>query len=218
VHQLLEALSQLAYEVDVVTFPIGRTIDIPRVRYFRAANPFHLRQVPIGFSLAKLLLDVTLVSELFRRLSKGGYSCIHAVEEAAFPSVVLGQRFRVPVIYDMQSSLPEQLAQHLAFRSGAAQSALIRMERWLLRRADSVVSSAGLAERVRILAPDARLREWQFAGALPSAAGAGLETGPAGGALQRHVRGLSGSARAAGRHPARAGRGAGRRLRPGGGG
>ena len=75
------------------------------------------------------------------------------MEEAAFPCVVLGQRFRVPVIYDMQSSLPEQLAQHLAFRSGAAQSALIRMERWLLRRADSVVSSAGLAERVRILAP-----------------------------------------------------------------
>jgi glycosyltransferase involved in cell wall biosynthesis len=167
--QLLKALSQLTYEVDVVTYPLGRTIEIPRVRYFRASNPFRVRRVPVGFSLAKLLLDATLVPELVRRLSAGGYSCIHAVEEAAFPSVVLGQRFRVPVIYDMQSSLPEQLAQHLAFRSGVVQSVLIRMERWLLRRADSIVSSAGLAQRVRALAPEARLREWQYAGMLPAA-------------------------------------------------
>jgi glycosyltransferase involved in cell wall biosynthesis len=153
----------------VVTFPIGRTIDIPRVRYFRAANPFRVRRVPIGFSVAKLLLDVTLISALARRLSAGGYVAIHAVEEAAFPAVVLGQRFRVPVIYDMQSSLPEQLARHLAFRSGPAQTALIRMERWLLQRADSIVSSAGLAQRVRALAPGARLREWTYASALPAA-------------------------------------------------
>lgn len=166
VHQLLLALSQLAYEVDVVTYPLGQSIEIPQVRYFRASNPFRVRRVPIGFSLAKVLLDATLISELVRRLSEGGYSCIHAVEEAAFPCVMLGQRFGVPVIYDMQSSLPEQLARHFAFRSGMAQSALIRMERWLLRHADSIVSSTGLAPRVRALAPEARLREWQFASSL----------------------------------------------------
>jgi glycosyltransferase involved in cell wall biosynthesis len=169
VRQLLLALSQLAYEVDLLTYPVGQSIEIPRVRYFRASNPFRVRQVPVGFSLAKLLLDATLISALVRRLSAGGYLCIHAVEEAAFPCVLLGARFRVPVIYDMQSSLPEQLAGHLGFRSAAAQSALIRLERWLLRRADSIVSSTGLAQRVRALAPDARLREWQYASALPSA-------------------------------------------------
>jgi len=169
VRQLLQALSQLGYEVDVVTFPLGQSIEIPHVRYFRASNPFRVRQVPIGFSLAKVLLDATLISELVRRLSEGGYSCIHALEEAAFPCVMLGQRFRVPVIYDMQSSLPEQLTKHVAFRSSMAQAGLKRAERWLLRHADSIVSSTGLAQRVRILAPDARLREWRFASALPSA-------------------------------------------------
>lgn len=168
--QLLRALSQLAYEVDVVTFPIGQSIDIPGVRYYRASNPFRVRRVPVGLSVAKLLLDVTLISELARRLSAGGYACIHAVEEAAFPAVVLGQRFRVPVIYDMQSSLPEQLARHPGLRSAPAQSALLGLERWLLRRAHSVVSSSGLAQRVRALAPGARLREWTFACALPAAA------------------------------------------------
>lgn len=166
--QLLQALSQLAYDVDLLTYPVGRTIEIPRVRYFRSANPFGLRRVPVGLSLAKLLLDVPLTAELVRRLASGPYACIHAVEEAAFPAVLLGRRFRVPVIYDMQSSLPEQLAQYAPFR-GPVQRALRRVERWLLCRADSVVSSAGLAARVRAAVPGARLREWQYAGALPVA-------------------------------------------------
>lgn len=167
--QLLQALSQLAYDVDLLTYPVGQTLDIPRVRYFRVANPFRVRRVPIGLSLAKVMLDVPLVAELARRLSSDGYSCIHAVEEAAFPAVVLGRRFRIPVIYDMQSSLPEQLARHFAFGNPVAQRALRRLERWLLRRADSVVSSSGLAARVRTAVPNIRLREWQFAGSLSPA-------------------------------------------------
>ena len=118
--QLLQALSQLSYEVDLLTYPVGQTLEIPGVRYFRPANPFRVRHVPIGLSLAKVLLDLTLTQELVRRLSDGGYCCIHALEEAAFPAVMFGRRFRVPVIYDMQSSLPEQLTKHLAFRRSLA--------------------------------------------------------------------------------------------------
>jgi glycosyltransferase involved in cell wall biosynthesis len=36
------------------------------------------------------------------------------------------------------------------------------MERWLIGRSDLVVSSAGLASRVRRLVPSARVREWRF--------------------------------------------------------
>lgn len=169
VHQLLRALSHLAYEVDLLTFPVGKTIEIPRVRYFRTPNPLRVRAVPIGFSLRKLVLDAALLPELVRRLASGAYHCVHAVEEAAFPAVVLAHRFRVPVIYDMQSSLPEQLAHHPAFRLRAVQALLARAERWLLRRADSVVSSAGLAGRVRSAVPAARVREWRFASTLPAA-------------------------------------------------
>jgi glycosyltransferase involved in cell wall biosynthesis len=167
--QLLQALSQLSYEVDVLTFPVGRTVEIPGVRYLRAANPFRFRKVPVGFSMAKVLLDLTMMPKLAQLLASGLYSCVHAVEEAAFPAVALGHRFGVPVIYDMQSSLPEQLMKHLAFRSAMAQSGLKRAERWLLRHADSIVSSAGLAQKVRSVVPNARLREWRFASGLPQA-------------------------------------------------
>lgn len=169
VHQLLRALSHLAYEVDLLTYPQGKTIDIPRVRYLRIPNLLRVRKVPIGFSLRKLVLDATLIPELVRRLSSGVYHCVHAVEEAAFPAVLVAHRFGVPVIYDMQSSLPEQLAQHAAFRNRAARTVLNGAERWLLRRADSVVSSAGLAQRVRTAVPAARVREWRFASTLPPA-------------------------------------------------
>ncbi len=167
--QLLQALSQLAYEVDLLTYPVGRDIEIPGVRCLRTANPLGLRRVPIGFSLRKVLFDVLLLPELARRLASGGYACVHAVEESAFLAVLVGRRFRVPVIYDMQSSLPEQLAQHLAFRLPLVRGALRRCERWLLRSADSVVSSSGLARRAREREPRARLREWQYSSPLTMA-------------------------------------------------
>ncbi|HEX5761382.1 MAG TPA: glycosyltransferase [Thermoanaerobaculia bacterium] len=171
VHQLLLALTQLSYEVDLLTFSLGRTVPIPGVRYFRVPNLFRVRSVPIGFSLNKLLLDAVLVPALFARLKRGAYRCIHALEEAAFPAVLFGRRFRVPVIYDMQSSLPEQLAgQHAAFRGRRVQAALSRSERWLLRNASSVVSSAGLAARVRAVAPETKLHEWRYGSTLAEAA------------------------------------------------
>jgi glycosyltransferase involved in cell wall biosynthesis len=160
--QLLQALSQLSYEVDLLTFPVGRTIEIPGVRYVRCSNPFRVRRVPIGLSMAKILLDVTLIAELARRLASGDYGYVHAVEEAAFPAAVLGRRYQVPVIYDMQSSLPEQMVKHRAFRGRRVQAVLHRCEAWLLRRSDAVVSSAGLLHKVAATAPGKPAREWHF--------------------------------------------------------
>ncbi len=162
--QLLKALSQLGYEVDVATFPIGADIELPGVRIFRGANPLGFDRVPIGFSARKLVLDAALLPLVAKRLRGGGYACIHAVEEAAFPAVVLGRIFGVPVLYDMQSSLPEQLAGRRPFGLRPVQRLLRASERWLLRRADFVASSAGLAARVQSCAPGTPVREWPYAG------------------------------------------------------
>lgn len=184
--QLLRALSQLSYEVDLLTYPVGSTVEIPGVTFLRTSNPLRIRRVPIGFSLRKVMFDVLLLPELARRLASRRYACVHAVEEAAFLAVFLGRKFDVPVIYDMQSSLPEQLAQHMAFRLPFVQPMLRECERWLLRHADSVVSSAGLARIVREQAPKARLREWRYSSLLPVAPAADamalraqLQIGPA---------------------------------------
>jgi glycosyltransferase involved in cell wall biosynthesis len=64
----------------------------------------------------------------------------------------------------MQSSLPEQLFQRAIFRLPPMRWILETAERWLLRRSDLVVSSTGLAERVRRMAPATEVREWRFSG------------------------------------------------------
>jgi glycosyltransferase involved in cell wall biosynthesis len=162
VRHVVEGLSQLGYPVDLLTYPIGTDIEVPGLRLIRTANPLRFKRVPVGLSLQKILLDIPLTVELRSRLRSGSYGCVHAVEEAAFPAVLLGRRYSVPVIYDMQSSLPEQLLAPLGLHTTPIRHVLNRLEAWLLTRADFVVSSAGLATRVRRIAPHARVREWHY--------------------------------------------------------
>ena len=162
VRNVLQALSELEYQVDLLTYPVGQPVGIPRVRVLRLPNLFGLRHVPVGLSLRKLLLDATLVPALWLQLRRERYSCVHAVEEAAFPAVVLAHRRGVPVIYDMQSSLPEQMVRFRAFRGRRIQRLLRWCEAWLLHRADAVVSSAGLLHRVSEAAPGKLAQEWHF--------------------------------------------------------
>ncbi len=162
VRRVLEALIELGYTVELLTYPVGENVAPGGVPIYRCANPFGFRSVPIGLSLRKLVLDGCLVPALRRRLNSGRYACIHAVEESAFPALLLGRRHEVPVIYDMQSSLPEQLAELPLLGNRPVQAALRAAERWLLRRADFVVSSTGLAYRVGELAPATGRAEWCF--------------------------------------------------------
>ncbi len=162
VRQVAEALGVLGYRTDLLTYPIGRTIDLPGTTIVRAPNPLGMRRVRIGFSTRKLILDAALTGALAARLGRIRYDVIHAVEEAAFPAVFLGRRIGVPVLYDMQSSLPDQLRNHLLFRNALVQYALHRCQRWLLERADIVVASSGLAEQVMRAVPSVSMREWHF--------------------------------------------------------
>lgn len=160
--QVLHALSELGQEVDVLTYPIGSSPGIPGVTYHRIANPFRYATVPVGLSARKIVLDALLVVRLLRLLRARSYAVIHAVEEAAFPAVFLGGRLRLPVIYDMQSSLPEQMAKYSVFRGQRVQRVLRRCEKWLLQRADLVMSSAGLGQQVRTIAPGVPVEEWAY--------------------------------------------------------
>jgi glycosyltransferase involved in cell wall biosynthesis len=162
VRYVLEALSQLGFETDVLTFPLGSDIQISRTRVIRIADPLGTRSIPVGFSLRKLMFDSVMLASLGRQLRRRDYVCVHAVEEGALLALLARGRRQVPIIYDMASSLPEQLTQKPIFRIAPLQAVFDRIERYMLRRASVVVCSAGLAGHVRALAPAARLREWRF--------------------------------------------------------
>jgi glycosyltransferase involved in cell wall biosynthesis len=162
VRQVLQALGQLGYAVDLLTYPVGSDVSIPGLRIFRGANPFGIQSVPVGLSVRKLLLDLSLAVALRAHLRSQSYSCVHAVEEMAFPAALLGRRYGVPVLYDMQSSLPEQLSRGAPFGWAPVRWILERLERWLIGRSDLIVSSAGLADQIQRTAPNAPVREWHF--------------------------------------------------------
>jgi len=167
--QVLQALGEMGRTVDLVTYPAGADVAIPGLRIFRSVNPLRYERVPIGLSLRKVVLDVPLTAALHGRLRRERYACIHAIEEAAFPAALLAQAYDTPLLYDMQSSLAEQLARLGPLALPPVRALLNAAERWLLRRASLVVTSAGLAERVRRVAPGVPVREWHF----PSAAAEG---------------------------------------------
>jgi glycosyltransferase involved in cell wall biosynthesis len=162
VRQVLQALGELGEGVDLLTFPIGTDIAIPGLRIFRSANPLGFRGVPIGLSWRKLFLDLPLIASLRDRLARERYWCIHAVEEAAFPAALLAQRRGIPLLYDMQSSLAEQLSRYGPLGLPPVHGMLEALERWLLRRSSLVVTSAGLATRVAERVPEVPVREWHY--------------------------------------------------------
>jgi glycosyltransferase involved in cell wall biosynthesis len=184
VNLVLEALFELHYKVDMLTYPVGSPIDIPALRIFRAGQSLRVTHVPIGLSMRKLLLDATLIPALWRQLQQEQYCCIHAVEEAAFLAIMAAKKHHIPVIYDMQSSLPEQLLKHRIFQVPMVQKYCRLLERWLIRNTDFVLCSAGLEQYVRALHPAVNVREWFF----PSAA---MPTSPAAQHLLRAQLGIT---------------------------
>ena len=167
--QVVEALTESGYVVDLATFPVGRPLAIPNLTIHRAANPLGIRRVPIGFSVRKVALDLALAPKVARLIRRHRYHAIHALQEAVCFALPLGRAAGVPVVYDVQSSLADQMVTHWVFRLAPAQWALRRIERALLARADAVVPFAGLAPQLRARAPGARIHEWPLPAGLEPA-------------------------------------------------
>ena len=124
----IKALGELGYHVDLVTYPFGRDVELPNLRIFRCRRPPFLDGVRVGPSGAKLVLDTLLVLTAVRRALVGRYDAIHSHEEAGLLGALLGDLLGVPHLYDMHSSLPQQLSNFRYTRS--------RLVRWLFERAE----------------------------------------------------------------------------------
>src|SRR6185295_8425276 len=113
----IRALTALGHEVDLVTYPFGHDVAMPGLRVFRSLRPPFVRGVKIGPSLAKIPLDALLTLTAIRRAVAGRYDAIHSHEEGGVIGAVLAILLRLPHLYDMHSSLPQQLANFAFNRS-----------------------------------------------------------------------------------------------------
>ena len=151
----LRALSELGCKVDLLTYPFGEAVRLRGVRVERCSPGPVRREPPVGPSPAKMVLDLHLARRARKTLLRRRYHLIHTHEEAAVIGAWLAQRHRLPHLYEMHSSLPEQMVTYGWFRPGGIGERLgRRVERWVLRHSDAVlVVCPALRELVEERAP-----------------------------------------------------------------
>jgi glycosyltransferase involved in cell wall biosynthesis len=135
----IRALTDLGHTVDLVTYPIGQDVTLPGLRVFRSLPVPFLSHVKIGPSLAKIPLDALLTLTAIRRACSDRYDAVHSHEEGGVIGVALAALMRVPHVYDMHSSLPQQLNNFAFTNSRIIRSVFQFLERLMIRRSRVVI-------------------------------------------------------------------------------
>lgn len=135
----IRALIDLGHTVDLVTYPFGRDVSLPGLRVFRSTRPPFIRRVGIGPSWKKVPLDLALFATALRRALSDQYDAVHSHEEGSWFGVAIAALRRVPHLYDMHSSLPQQLTNFGYSRSRLLQALLRRFERLAINRSQVVI-------------------------------------------------------------------------------
>jgi glycosyltransferase involved in cell wall biosynthesis len=109
VRRVLEVLGSRGHQLDLLTFHEGEDIEIPNCRIHRIVQPLWIRNIRPGFSVKKVVCDLFMFVKCLRMVRKNRYDLIHAVEESAFIAAAIQRVAGTPYVYDMDSSLAEQL-------------------------------------------------------------------------------------------------------------
>lgn len=107
----LKALEAEGYEIDLVTYPEGEERRYQRVTHHRVLRIPGVGNVPPGFSWKKLVYSFLMIFTALRLTLSRRYSVVHAVEEACFIALLLKFVCRLPYVYDMDSSIAQQLVE-----------------------------------------------------------------------------------------------------------
>lgn len=133
-------LAQEGVRIDLLTYHPGQDVDIPGVRIVRIPRIAFLEPVPVGPSVKKLFLDIFVLFWTIGMLIRHRYGLVHAHEEAVFWCRALKPVFRFRLIYDMHSSLPQQL-ENFGFTKSKILIGIFRfLEDSCLKAADAVIT------------------------------------------------------------------------------
>jgi glycosyltransferase involved in cell wall biosynthesis len=150
---MVRALSACGHEVDLLTFAQGEDIAVPGVVH-RRSLALPVGRVKPGASAAKMILDIPFIGHAKWRLVVGRYDVVHAVEEAAHLIAPMARVLRVPLVADVDSSIPHQLRYSGFARRGPLLWLAEGLERFALRGAVAAITVCrSLTEVVRATAP-----------------------------------------------------------------
>lgn len=132
--------SELGHQVDILTYGQGQDVDIPNVRLIRIPAFRFLGNVRTGPSVLKLFLDAFMVIWTVALLLRHKYDVVHAHEEAVFWCRWLKPVFRFRLIYDMHSSLPQQLDNFNFTKIRLIHWLFEKLENSAIRKSDTVIT------------------------------------------------------------------------------
>ena len=135
----LKALSELGHEVDLLTYPLGENKVLPRLKIYRVPNILGLKSIKVGPSMAKIPLDILLFFLSLFKLLTHPYDLIFTHEEASWWGIFLAKLKKIPHLYDMHSSLPQQLTNFNFSRSRLLKSIFTKLENWVLRYSQAII-------------------------------------------------------------------------------
>lgn len=131
---------ELGHEVDILTYGEGLDVDLPGCRVIRVPSMRWLGSVKTGPSALKLFLDLFMAVWTVGLLLRRRYDVVHAHEEAVFWVRWLKPVFRFRLIYDMHSSLPQQLHNFNFTNLRVVHWLFERLERSAVQAADAVIA------------------------------------------------------------------------------
>lgn len=110
---VLRVLSERGDHVDAVTYHEGQDIVYDYVNIHRIPTIPFIRDIQAGFSWKKIICDILMAFRIGSLILKNQYQMVHAVEEAVFFALLIKLFFKTPYIYDMDSSLAQQMVEQL---------------------------------------------------------------------------------------------------------
>jgi glycosyltransferase involved in cell wall biosynthesis len=133
-------MAEQGVELDLLTYGSGQDIDVAGVRMSRIPRFRLLEPIPVGPSWRKLFLDLFMIIWTIALLVKHRYPVVHAHEEAVFWCRPLKRIFGFRLIYDMHSSLPQQLDNFRFTRSRLLIRTFRALEDTCLNASDAVIT------------------------------------------------------------------------------
>lgn len=135
----IKALSDLGHKVDLVTYHLGEDKRINGLKILRIPDLFSIKRIKIGPSFTKIPLDFLLLCKATWQMMKKRYDLIFSHEEAGWLGTALAKIWGIPHIYDMHSSLPQQLENFGFSRSKLIKRIFLRLERFVLKNSKAVI-------------------------------------------------------------------------------
>ncbi len=142
IYEEVRALARRGVESLVVTYPTGRNLSDVAIE--RAPALPGVKAAALGPSLARPVLDAMLWRAVRRAARRFQPDLLHAhLHEGILIGAWARRRLGLPLLADLQGSLTAELVDHAFMpERGILTSAARRLEAWLVRRPDRILTSS----------------------------------------------------------------------------